>query len=76
VVTTFGGAFAAPADLCERVTRRLFPWVTGATDWWRALLWANGRVDLPGEAERLGPDWAWHCAPLDEWDGTIPRWDG
>jgi hypothetical protein len=75
-VTTFGGSFSAPADLAERVTRRLFPWVREATDWWRTLLWANGRVDLPGEAERLGPDWAWHCAPLDEWDGTIPRWEG
>jgi hypothetical protein len=21
----------------------------------------------------LGPDWAWHCAPVDEWDGAVPR---
>jgi hypothetical protein len=37
-------------------------------------LWANGRRDLP-DKERLGPDWAWHCAPLDEWDGKVPRDD-
>jgi hypothetical protein len=26
-------------------------------------------------AERLGPNWAWHCAPLDEWDGAVPHQD-
>jgi hypothetical protein len=35
------------------------------------LLWANGRVDLPGQERQTG--WRWHCAPLAEWDGADPR---
>jgi hypothetical protein len=35
--------------------------------------WANGRVDLRGDLRRRDADWTWHCAPLDEWDGSIPR---
>jgi hypothetical protein len=70
----FGVDFAAPADLAERVLRRLFPWAPRDASPWHALLWANGRVDLPSEP-RPGPDWTWHCAPLDEWDGTIPLGD-
>ena len=60
-------------DLAARVRRRLFPWAPGDAAPWPALLWANGRVELPGRP-RLGPDWVWHWAPLDEWDGTIPTW--
>jgi len=74
-VRGLGGEFAAPADLAGRVLRRLFPWAPPDASAWQTLLWANGRVDLPGRAERPGPDWAWHCAPLDEWDGTVPRRD-
>jgi hypothetical protein len=49
---------------------RLFPWHDPGTDAWSTLLWANGRVDLPGAPQRRR--WRWHCAPLAEWDGNPP----
>lgn len=67
-----GVSFDADRDLCERVLRRLFPWAPAQQDPWLDLLWANGRVELPGQA-RLAPDWYWHCAPLEEWDGTVKK---
>jgi hypothetical protein len=73
-VRGFGGEFAPPEDVAERVLRRLFPWAPTNEPSWQALLWANGRADLDSH-ERLGPDWVWHCAPLDEWDGTVPNED-
>jgi hypothetical protein len=64
-----------PAETAVRIALdRLFPWWPRSTDPWVALLWANGRRSLPGLAD-LGEAWLWHCAPVDEWDGTIPRWD-
>lgn len=65
--------FEAPAQLAARVLRRLFPWAPHAVAVWPTLLWATGRADLPGHQRRPGPDWEWHCAPLHEWDGTIPH---
>jgi hypothetical protein len=68
-VRGFGGKFAPPEDVAERILRRL----SLGTDQrapWQALLWANGRADLLSQ-ERLGPNWVWYCAPLDEWDGTV-----
>jgi hypothetical protein len=62
--------FEPPRELCRRVLRRLFPWAPEEADPWQALLWANGRIALPGHG-RLSSDWAWHCASLEEWDGTI-----
>lgn len=53
---------------------RLFPWWPRDHAPWDALLWANGRSALRDHAD-LGAAWLWHCAPLAEWDGTIPRWD-
>lgn len=67
-----GAAFEPPADLCAAVLGRLFPWAPAGVDPWEGLRWANGRASLPGH-ERLGPDWYWHCAPLDQWDGTVAR---
>lgn len=67
-----GGDFDPPPELAERTLRRLFPWAPPSNSPWSTLLWANGRVDLPG-TRRPSPDWVWHCAPLDEWDGTVPR---
>ena len=64
--------FKPPEDLCGRVLARLFPWAPTDVGHWDSLLWANGRVALPG----VGPqdeNWRWHCAPLSEWDGQIPR---
>jgi hypothetical protein len=73
-VRGLGDELTPPADLAERVLRRLFPWTPTDETPWPTLLWANGRAELPSR-ERLGPDWAWHCAPLDVWDGTVPRQD-
>jgi hypothetical protein len=63
--------FTPAAELSAATLRRLFPWAPADADPWPALLWANGRIDLPG-LERQTP-WRWHCAPLEEWDGTNPR---
>jgi hypothetical protein len=49
---------------------RLFPWAAAGVDPWPALLWANGRIDLPGQERQV--DWRWQCAPLEEWDGLNP----
>jgi hypothetical protein len=59
-----------PRDLCGRIVRRLFPWAPEGVDAWSALQWSTGRIALP-QAERLASDWAWHSAPLQEWDGTV-----
>jgi hypothetical protein len=74
VTCGLGRSFAPPDRLTRLTLDRLFPWWPQQSPSWPALLWANGRGTLPGHAP-LGADWLWHCAPLDEWDGTIPRWD-
>ena len=66
-----GVEVALPADVCDHVVRRLFPWAPTDADPWATLLWANGRASLDDlEPERK---WLWHCAPLDEWDGKRRR---
>jgi len=72
VAEGLGLPFTPPAALPPRVLRRIFPWAPEDGDAWATLRWACGRAPL-GERERLAPDWYWHCAPLDEWDGTIKR---
>ena len=69
----FGLEFVAPTNLADPVLRRLFPWAPRGESAWQTLLWANGRTDLQSQPSRPGPDWQWHCAPLHEWDGTIPQ---
>ena len=64
-----GLRFDPPGDLCARVVARLFPWAPEHDDPWERLLWCNGRIALPGH-DRLGPEWGWWSAPLDEWDGV------
>ncbi len=64
-------SFAPAPELSRATLRRLFPWAPNGADPWQALLWANGRADLPGQERQTG--WRWHCAPLVEWDGTNPR---
>jgi hypothetical protein len=61
-----------PDALCREVTSRLFPWAPPDIDPLETLLWANGRLGLPGLADQ--DDWVWHCEPLDQWDGSIPTW--
>ena len=59
-----------PVALAAAVRARLFPWAPADADPWAALLWATGRGELPGREPVTS--WRWHCAPLDEWDGTQP----
>ena len=64
----------APSEhLALLVLDRLFPWWPREAPPWEALLWANGRRALPGH-DNPGATWLWHCAPLEEWDGTVPSW--
>jgi hypothetical protein len=63
--------WAPPADLADAVLARLFPWAEADGDPAAELRWATGRAALPA-AERLS-SWRWHCAPLEEWDGAVPR---
>ncbi len=66
-----GSVFDPAPNLVEPVLHRLFPWVTGDADPWSQLRWANGRIALPDQPRLSG--WAWHCAPLSEWDGSVAR---
>lgn len=54
----------APRDVCARVLTRLFPdtpATLGDLDPWTVLLWAAGRLDLPGHPR---PEhWRWRGAP-------------
>ena len=68
----FGVEFRPPEDLCRRVLARLFPWATTYDGYWDHLLWANGRIALPGMGHQ-DENWRWHCAPLSEWNGEIAR---
>ena len=65
-----GLPFTPPADLARATLERLFPWAPAGADPWPALLWANGRIDLPGQQRQV--DWRWQSAPLEEWDGRNP----
>jgi hypothetical protein len=58
------GATLSPSSaLCSRVVARLFPDAEPHADGWRLLLWATGRIDLPGRAHVS--TWRWHGAPVD-----------
>jgi len=72
IASGLGLAYQPPAELCEAVLRRLFPWAEAGLDPWPGLLWANGRAPLPGR-DRQAADWYWQCAPLSEWDGTVRK---
>lgn len=65
-----GVEFRPESKLAGRVLGRIFPWVAAEPDEWTALLWANGRLDLPSRPRPTR--WRWHCAPLHEWDGSVP----
>lgn len=54
-----------PSEVLSRaVVRRLFPWAPPDDDPWASLLWANGRIALPGRPRQVG--WHRHSAPLGE----------
>ena len=65
-----GVPFTGDRRLAAAVLARLFPWhaLGPDDDPWELLLWANGRMEVPGRV-RQGT-WRWHCAPLSEWDGA------
>ena len=65
--------FRPPEDLSSRVLARLFPWAPTDIGHWESLLWANGRIALPESGLPRDENWRWHPAPLNEWDGRIPR---
>jgi hypothetical protein len=56
-----GRQFAAAEALVWPVLNRLFPDAPGGRDPWEVLLWANGRIGLPGLPTR-GPNWTWKTA--------------
>jgi hypothetical protein len=68
--TGLGEPFAPAPDLAGRLLARLFPWEEPDPDPWTALLRANGRIARPGQPRPRR--WRWHCAPLADWDGTVP----
>ncbi|MCH7713428.1 MAG: DinB family protein [Chloroflexi bacterium] len=72
IAAGLGIDFNPPEDLCGRVLARLFPWAPTDVGHWDSLRWANGRISLPGSGPQ-DENWRWHCAPLSEWDGQIPR---
>ena len=56
----FGLSLDPPRDVCRRVLARIFPQASAdlaGSDPWTALLWAGGRIDLPGHPRRPA------CAP-------------
>ncbi|MEM7092108.1 MAG: hypothetical protein AAF567_03830 [Actinomycetota bacterium] len=65
-----GADFAPPEEIAATVRERLFPWGAPDGSAWDRLRWCNGRIALGDQPQR--ERWRWHCAPLDEWDGTDP----
>jgi hypothetical protein len=47
-----------PADICARVLDRLFPDAPQDTEPWPTLLWATGRISLPGRPRLT--EWRWN----------------
>ncbi|SNT58981.1 hypothetical protein SAMN05421812_11199 [Asanoa hainanensis] len=62
VATTLGLPWQPPAELCERVIERLFPDLPEHPDPWERLLWATGRIALPGHP--LRDSWRWDGRPV------------
>jgi hypothetical protein len=69
----FGLSLDPPRDVCRRVLARIFPQASAGlseSDPWTALLWAGGRISLPGHPQH--PSWRPHPAPLTG-TGPMPR---
>lgn len=62
VASALGLGWQPPADLCERVIDRLFPSLPEHPDPWERLLWATGRIALPGHPRR--ESWRWDGRPV------------
>jgi hypothetical protein len=54
VAGAVGLPWSPPADVAAAVLARLFPEVTDVADPMAGLLWASGRIDLPGRDHRTG----------------------
>jgi len=74
IAAGLGVATDIDARAARQVLDRLFPWWPREADPHSALLWTNGGTPLAGRPSPAEP-WLWHCAPLAEWDGTVPVWD-
>jgi hypothetical protein len=61
VATAFDVAWDPDPDVCARVLARLLPEVERTEDAWADLLWATGRIELPGRPRRTS--WRWDNAP-------------
>jgi uncharacterized protein (TIGR03083 family) len=72
IARAFDIDFQADEQLCRRVLDRIFPWAPEDGNSWQNLRWACGRTALP-DVPALDANWFWHCAPRDDWDGTIVR---
>lgn len=74
IATAFGAPLALPdrvEALAGALLARLFPWAPAGVLALDALLACTGRGEVAG-FDSVGPRWAWHSAPVAEWDGTIP----
>ncbi|GAA2662648.1 MULTISPECIES: maleylpyruvate isomerase family mycothiol-dependent enzyme [Actinosynnema] len=57
-----GAEFTPTGRQAAGTLARLFPQHEVGADAWRTLLWANGRVELPGRPAQAG--WKWRGDPL------------
>jgi hypothetical protein len=64
VAQALGLPWSPPADIAAAVLLRLFPEVTDLPDGLRGLLWATGRIDLPGRPHRT--NWRYAMTPAGE----------
>jgi hypothetical protein len=64
VADALGLSWSPPADVAAAVLARLFPEVTDVPDPVAGLLWATGRVDLPGRSSRTS--WTYAMTPAGE----------
>jgi hypothetical protein len=61
VAPVLGFDWAPGEALCHRVLHRLFPEAPPGADRWPTLLWATGRIELPGRPRLT--QWRWHGEP-------------
>jgi hypothetical protein len=62
IATGLGLEWVPPPGLCAKTLARLFPTAPGEADPWQVLLWATGRVELPGHGRLVR--WRWQSEPL------------
>ncbi|MBA2754873.1 MAG: hypothetical protein H0U40_10505 [Chloroflexia bacterium] len=73
ILSGLGRPFRPANEHLNLVLARIFPWAPAdEPDRWAVFLYECGRAPL-GDRPRRDPNWYWHSAPLDEWDGTVKR---